>query len=330
MNDRFEKRKSQLIPALAVVGTITAIATVNKITVKPASKFIRLLFNGVYPGPKNYDEIKKQTIVIKDIDYGSKIENGIMDINMPLDNLNEKKPLIVLLHGGGFIGGSKEATAAYARTLSSHGYIVANVEYAFAPEHTYPTPIIQVSKAISYLKEKSEMFNVDINNIFIAGGSAGAQIASQIAAIQTNKKLSDIMEIDPVLTKDELKGVILFCGLYNMSNVSETGFPGIKEYLWAYTGEKDFKNYERLDEISTVKHITEDYPPTFITAGDMDKLESQSKELVESLKDNNVSCTSLFFNDKRLLHQYQFMLWTKEAINTLEKVINFINNRVEK
>ena len=327
MNDRFEKRKSQLIPALAVVGTITAIATVNKITVKPASKFIRLLFNGVYPGPKNYDEIKKQTIVIKDIDYGSKIENGIMDINMPLDNLNEKKPLIVLLHGGGFIGGSKEATAAYARTLSSHGYIVANVEYAFAPEHTYPTPIIQVSKAISYLKENSEMFNVDINNIFIAGGSAGAQIASQIAAIQTNKKLSDIMEIDPVLTKDELKGVILFCGLYNMSNVSETGF---KEYLWAYTGEKDFKNYERLDEISTVKHITEDYPPTFITAGDMDKLESQSKELVESLKDNNVSCTSLFFNDKRLLHQYQFMLWTKEAINTLEKVVNFINNRVEK
>ena len=62
----------------------------------------------------------------------------------------------------------------------------------------------------------------------------------------------------------------------------------------------------------------------------MDKLESQSKELVESLKDNNVSCTSLFFNDKRLLHQYQFMLWTKEAINTLEKVVNFINNRVEK
>ena len=330
MKEKLENRKSLLIPVLAVVGTITTIAAVNKITVKPASKFIRLLFNGIYPGPKNYDDIKKLTTAKKDIDYGSNIENGIMDINMPLDNSNKKKPLIILLHGGGFIGGSKEATAAYARTLSSYGYIVANVDYAFAPEHVYPTPIIQVSKAITYLKDNKERFNIDDNNIFIAGGSAGAQIASQIAAIQTNKELANIMGIKPVLDKKELKGVILFCGLYNMRNVSETGFPGIKEYLWAYTGEKNFETYKRLDEISTIHHITEDYPPTFITAGDMDKLESQSKEMVKILKDKGVQCTSVFFKDKRLVHQYQFMLWTNEALRTLEKVVYFINQRVEK
>ena len=62
----------------------------------------------------------------------------------------------------------------------------------------------------------------------------------------------------------------------------------------------------------------------------MDKLESQSKEMVKILKDKGVQCTSVFFKDKRLVHQYQFMLWTNEALRTLEKVVYFINQRVEK
>lgn len=330
MNDKLNSRKVQFLPEKNTVGKLTDIDTIDKIKVRAAAKFIRLLFSGVYPGPKNYDEIKKNTIVIKEIDYGSNIENGVMDINMPIDNLNNNKPLIVLLHGGGFIGGSKEATAAYARTLSYYGYIVANIEYAFAPEYTYPTQIIQVSKAIEYLKDNREKFYIDIDNIFIAGGSAGAQIASQIAAIQTNDKLANIMDIKPVLSRKELKGVILFCGLYNMDNVLETGFPGVKEYLWAYTGEKNFENYERLDEISTVKQITEDYPATFITAGDRDQLESQSIELLKVLNEKNIDCTSIFFKDKKLLHQYQFMLWTDEGINTLERVVSFIEDKINK
>ena len=325
-NSTHNKRKSQLLPIIAVVGTVTAIKAVNNATVKPASKLIRLLFKGIYPGPKNYDEIKKSTLVIKDIDYGSNIENGIMDINMHSSDLNEKKPLIVLLHGGGFIGGSKESTAAYARTLASYGYIVANVDYAYAPEHTYPTPIIQLNRAIEYLKENAEAFHIDINNVFIAGGSAGAQIASQFAAIQTNDTLAVKMKVNRVLSKEQLKGVILFCGLYNMDNVIETGFPWMQEYLWAYTGEKDFKKYEKLDEISTVKQITESYPPTFITVGNKDELESQSMELIEVLKSKGIKHTAVLFNDsnKRLMHQYQFMLWLKDSLDTLEKLVAFI------
>ena len=45
-----------------------------------------------------------------------------------------------------------------------------------------------------------------------------------------------------------------------MDNVIETGFPWMKEYLWAYTGEKDFKKYEKLDEILEIqKYIDDNY-----------------------------------------------------------------------
>ena len=44
---------------------------------------------------------------------------------------------------------------------------------------------------------------------------------------------------------------------------------------------KDYTQYERIDELSTVKHIMEEYPPTYITVGDIDPLEPQTLAFIE-------------------------------------------------
>ncbi|XZK78428.1 alpha/beta hydrolase [Clostridium perfringens] len=94
----------------------------------------------------------------------------------------------------------------------------------------------------------------------------------------------------------------------------------------ALTGESNFENYERIDELSTIKYITPNYPSTFITVGDIDPFVYQGKELASSLRALGVKVVSRFFENKGLWHEYQFKFSVKEARETFKSVIEFLND----
>ncbi|MCZ4151531.1 lipase, partial [Escherichia coli] len=90
-------------------------------------------------------------------------------------------------------------------------------------------------------------FRGDASQLFLAGNSAGAQIASQVAAVITNPSLARLMDIHPAVDVEQLRGVLLYCGPYNLSTVGQTGFPFMRTFLWSYTGMKDYEEYPRLN-----------------------------------------------------------------------------------
>ena len=63
--------------------------------------------------------------------------------------------MFIWIHGGGFIGASKEQTQTYAMTPANAGYVVANINYSLAPAHKYPTPILEANQALKYLQRHS-------------------------------------------------------------------------------------------------------------------------------------------------------------------------------
>ena len=66
-------KKKIFIATAATVGTIAIAKGINEITVKPASRIIKILFKGKYLGAKNYEDIKKITKVYKNISYGDTV-----------------------------------------------------------------------------------------------------------------------------------------------------------------------------------------------------------------------------------------------------------------
>lgn len=76
-----------------------------------------------------------------------------------------------------------------------------------------------------FMKQNKFNLPIDFSQIIIGGDSAGAQIASQFVALQTNKALRDDMQESAVFSKTSIKGVILFGGLYDMHTVRDTKFP---------------------------------------------------------------------------------------------------------
>ncbi|MEO1451534.1 MAG: alpha/beta hydrolase [Bacteroidota bacterium] len=240
-------------------------------------------------------------------------------------------PMILFIHGGGWVSGSARNVASYAKLIASNGYLVANLEYALAPEFPYPAPVLQSVACLDYLVAHAAAYHGDPTRFFIAGNSAGAQIASQLGAMVSNPNLKQKVGVSCALSPDHVKGVILFNGVFNFATAGETNFPGFAQFAWSYTGEKDYVNFARIDELSTVKNVTPAYPATFLTAGDADPLEPQTYELDEALTAQQVPVTRIYWTDTdaKLQHDYMYKLDTEAAQEVYQKLVAFLADKAE-
>jgi acetyl esterase/lipase len=91
-------------------------------------------------------------------------------------------PLIVLVHGGGWMAGNSSELAGWNSWLAARGYAVAAVEYRLAPAGIWPSQREDVMAATEYLRAHAMEFGIDPGRIVFLGRSAGGQIVSAMAA----------------------------------------------------------------------------------------------------------------------------------------------------
>jgi acetyl esterase/lipase len=322
---RFFRKKRWIIPGISIV-LILLVFVIGQFTPVITAYLMKPLINHTKgTPPKNMETIKSQVNVVKNLVYEPRIDNSLMDIYYP-KNAESQLPVILFTFGGGFIGNSKEYSQNFGMALANEGFVVANIDYALAPKHKYPTPIIQANEALHYLQEHIGQYHGDKNRIFLGGDSSGAQIASQTAAVITNQVLAKTMKLEPFVNQHQLKGVLLYCGAYNFDTLRAAHAFMMDTFIWAYTGEKNYEAWARIDEMSTVKQVTPDYPPVFLTDGNKDRLEQQTKELADVLIKNNVEVESVLYDDTdyNLGHDYQFIMDTAPAQMTFEKTVAFL------
>lgn len=261
-------------------------------------------------------------------------EDAYLDVYYPssIKDTNQTLPTVVWIHGGAFISGDKADVANYAKLLASYNYTVVSIGYSLAPEKQYPTPILQVNDALDYLDKNAARLHIDSNRYFLAGDSAGSQIAAQMGAIITNPDYANEMKITPALKPQQLKGMVLACGAYD-ANVDPEAYNGpegkfLNPVLWAYTGRKDFLNDESFKTFSVVNYASKDFPPSFITAGNGDPLLQQSIEFNDKLVSLGVKTTPLFYeqnHEPSLPHEYQFNLDVPEGQNSFAQIVAFLS-----
>ncbi|WP_257129270.1 alpha/beta hydrolase [Bacillus cereus] len=301
----------------------------------PKAYLIKKAFEGgvFVPGAHYHQALQKITMV-KDIHYYSKFPSGTLDIVYP-KNRTEKTPIIFWVHGGGFVGGDKTDIIGYAVELAAHGYIMVNINYALAPKNTYPTPIRQLGEAYTFIKTHARKYNVQSNDVYFAGDSAGAQIVAQFVTIQTSEEYAKLMQIKAVVSLATIKGVLLFCGPYHMPALAQIeskkkiqGF--MRTTGWAYLGEKNWEASSKVQTASILSHITSQFPDTFITDGNTGSFEEHGKELASVLRRQGVFVDSLFFNKNssgELTHEFQFKMNTEAGLVTFNRVLMFLQSK---
>ena len=299
--------------------------------------FIRSLFNHQPQKPPQDLEYADQVLTAKDIHYGNS-EDMLLDLYIP-QYAETRCPLVIWVHGGAFVGGDKRDVTFFAEALAFNGYAVAAINYSRAPEFCYPAPVLQLGDAYSFLTGEDYIYKdkLDMQQVFIAGDSAGAHIASQFMLLQTNleyrKAFLDENECqtfpDPI-PRQVLKGALLYCGPYAVERFEDISNP-LMQFLvwqtgWAYFGEKNIISSPLADEIDIIQRVTRDFPPTFITDGNAMSFAEHAKDLLAKLVELEVPVQSLFFDDspEKVLHEYQFELRSDAAQSSLEHTLDFL------
>ncbi|RCS23016.1 alpha/beta hydrolase [Phyllobacterium salinisoli] len=269
----------------------------------------------------------------RNLSYDPADSDALLDVYYPakIEGTAEALTTVVWVHGGGWVSGSKDMLGQYARILAARGYTVVAVGYSIAPGKTYPVPVRQVNRALGYLAKNAGKLHIDPSRFVLAGDSAGSQIAAQVANIISVPDYAAIMDIAPAIARPQLRGVILFCGAYDLSLIKMDGaFRGfLKTVLWSYTGVQDYTTNPRFASASVVHYVTADFPPAFISAGNGDPLLPQSVEFARVLTAKGVSVDSLFFpasHKPELPHEYQFDLDDAAGEQALARSLEFLSH----
>ncbi len=269
-----------------------------------------------------------------DLRYDVTDEDALLDVFYPskVADSTAWRPTVVWVHGGGWVAGSKDHVANYLRILAGRGYTVVGVGYSLAPGATYPTPVRQVNAALAYLVQNAGRLRVNPAHFVLAGNSAGAQIAAQLANVLSEPSYARSLTIRPSIDRNQLAGVILYSGSYDLRRINLNGPYGrlMKTVLWSYSGSKDFMNAPRFATGSVQEYVTSTFPPTFISAGNGDPAEPSSSAFAKALAERGVKVDGLFFpGDRRpaLPHDYQFRLETEAGRLALDRSVAFLSGK---
>ena len=329
------------VPLTILLAVILSLALVFNLSPVAGTMLIRKLFDMPPQLPPDDLSFSEQVTVTNDISYGDAKEE-LLDLYLPKE-ADGVCPLIVWVHGGAFVGGDKRDVTHFAEALAYHGYAVAAINYTRAPEAKYPTPVLQTGEAYTFLTETYDAAaaNIDTTRVFLAGDSAGAHIAAQFMILQTNEAYResflaahDAEAFPAPISKNVLKGALLYCGPYSVERMTSVTNPLMKFLVsqtgWAYFGSKSFGDTPAGKEANLVEHVTSAFPTSFITDGNILTFPDHAKELVENLTAQGVPVQTLFFDGELEIveHEFQFDLKENAGRLALEPTLEFLSKRL--
>ncbi|MCM8785387.1 MAG: alpha/beta hydrolase [Candidatus Omnitrophica bacterium] len=235
--------------------------------------------------------MEKKIEIIKDIPY-RKVKNKelFLDIIKRVDEENKKLPVIVYIHGGGWISGNKETGLNKLLPFVENGYLGVSISYRLSNEAKFPAQIEDCKCAIRFLRANSEKYNIDSEKIGVWGESAGGNLVCLLGVTDDNT----------FNNSGEWKGyssrVSAVCDWFGRTNFlidikrSEEG-PYV--YISKLLGGPIEENLEKAIKVSPYYYETKNCPPFLIVHGENDNIVpySQSEMFYNKLKKNKVDVT---------------------------------------
>ena len=243
----------------------------------------------------------------RNISYSSHGKYSLLDVYYP-EGTTEALPTIVSIHGGGYVYGSKEIYRRYGMDMARRGFTFVNFNYRLAPKWRFPTPLWDTNAVMEWTCQNAQRYHLDPSRIILVGDSAGAQLASQYAAIATNPAYAAAFHMS--VPGIQIRALGLNCGLYDLPAACSGRRTGlVRDYLGCEVSATD----PRLDVLN---HICIDYPPTYITTAYHDFLRANAEPLYRVLQAQGVKSAWKCYGteeDKSIAHVFHVNIALEEA-----------------
>lgn len=240
-----------------------------------------------------------------DVRYGPE-KDHLLNVYYP-EGTAAPLPTIVSIHGGGYVYGSKEVYHHYCASLASRGFTVVNFNYRLAPRHKFPAPLEDTNRVMKWLVACAGKYHMDPGKVFLVGDSAGAQLASQYAAIWSNPAYATHFPF--TVPQIQLRAIGLNCGMYDLSARAQKRKGIAADYMPKGMAPND----PRLDVLGS---IGPGYPPADLTTAQNDFLRDNAQPMAEFLESKGVEARYKIYGtpeQKHISHVFHVDIRNPEA-----------------
>lgn len=223
--------------------------------------------------------------VIRNVAYTEGGKKAKLDIYRPRGVDLDDAPVLIQVHGGGWMIGQKEQQGLLLMNrMAARGWICVAVNYRLAPKYPFPTQIIDVKRAISWVRDNIASYGGDPDYLVLTGGSAGGHLAA-LAALTPGEFQPGFEDADT-----RVAGCVPFYGVYDWSGDDGDAFTiGLRDKFLAgrvYLPDPE-QHLEEYREASPIHHVNADAPDFFVIHGENDTLVSvrQARSFVARLRE---------------------------------------------
>ncbi len=253
----------------------------------------------------------------RDISYKNRSEKELkMDIFQPVVDKPTDLPVIINIHGGGLIDGNKNLSVDFCRQLAKRGYLVFSLEYRLIPAVRVYEQFDDVCAGMDCIGSKLVDFDVDFTRIYLVAESAGAYLATYVAAMKKSKALQEAIGYEP--TRMVFNAMGLISGMFYTTRKDSLG-----RFLSRSIYGKDQRSLE-MAKYTNPEHpeIIYNIPPCFLVTSKADMLERYTLDFAGELGNKGVEHFLRHMgSDSKLIHAFPVL---RPDLPESERVINEI------
>ncbi|CAM8915417.1 unnamed protein product [Rhodiola kirilowii] len=244
-------------------------------------------------------------------------------------------PVVIYFHGGGFIclaPNSQPYHDLCTRLAKELKAVVISVNYRLAPEHKYPAQYQDALQVLTFLDKHSSTVlppNADLRKTFLAGDSAGANIAHHLAVrlskgheFKNEINVLGVMAIQAFFIGEELteseKG---------MTNVPVVNMKGVDWACKAFLPEGADKDHPSLNVLKELREVSK-YPATIVVVGGFDPLKDRQKMYYQELKRSGKEAYLVEYDNA--FHTFYAFPEVPESWAMIGELSDFIKKQVAK
>lgn len=253
----------------------------------------------------------------RDISYKNRSEKELkMDIFQPVVDKPTDLPVIINIHGGGLIDGNKNLSVGFCCQLAKRGYLVFSLEYRLIPAVRVYEQFDDVCAGMDCIGSKLVDFDVDFTRIYLVAESAGAYLATYVAAMKKSKALQEAIGYEP--TRMVFNAMGLISGMFYTTRKDSLG-----RFLSRSIYGKDQRSLE-MAKYTNPEHpeIIYNIPPCFLVTSKADMLERYTLDFAGELGNKGVEHFLRHMgSDSKLIHAFPVL---RPDLPESERVINEI------
>ena len=225
---------------------------------------------------------------VRDIQFG---RASAQDLKLDLYRLDSERqgcPVFFYVHGGGWVIGTKDTQGLpLVYHLAGQGWLCVNVNYRLSPGATFPDHLIDLKRALAWVRSEGPKWGADPGFVAVAGGSAGGHLAALLALTPNDPEYQPGFED----ADTSVQAAVPIYGVYDFVEPGRTwGRDGLGPFLERHvmktTRREDPQAFEKA---SPLHRIGPDAPPFFVVHGEADTLvpAGEARAFVAALREHS-------------------------------------------